>query len=371
MKIKHSLALLVLAVCAVLSGQDIILENYPEGTDFWVVIPYNMVKFKLGDALAHYQLALEIRDQTKNIVYSADTDLAVPKSDWLKDTALPYAFKKALKPGKYQVLLRLKNLSLGDKYDLKRTFIIGDNYTEIGQAYFIATKEGIEFIPPAAEKQAPAADSWSIRQKFTTAVDSIHVSVGDSIISYISPAKEIRADITTFLRNAPKAPVKISFYEHNIRYVMDPFLYDQWFSYNARYSFEEQIEQLRYIANQNEWNSLRKIPEELYPEVIEKFWSVHDPSPGTLRNETRESFYQRVVVADERYTIHKRLKGWKSDRGRIYIKYGEPDEIHSEVHPIDMYPYIVWIYYSRNLEFEFADTGGFGQYKLRNKDEEY
>ena len=36
-----------------------------------------------------------------------------------------------------------------------------------------------------------------------------------------------------------------------------------------------------------------------------------------------------------------------------------------------MYPYIVWIYYSRNLEFEFADTGGFGQYKLRNKDEEY
>ena len=131
MKIKLSLALLVLAVCAVLSGQDIILENYPEGTDFWVVIPYNMVKFKLGDALAHYQLALEIRDQTKNIVYSADTDLAVPKSDWLKDTALPYCFQKALKPGKYQVLLRLKNLSLGDKYDLKRTFIIGDNYTEI------------------------------------------------------------------------------------------------------------------------------------------------------------------------------------------------------------------------------------------------
>jgi len=65
------------------------------------------------------------------------------------------------------------------------------------------------------------------------------------------------------------------------------------------------------------------------------------------------------------------LKGWKSDRGRIYIKYGEPDEVYNEVHPLDLKPYIVWVYYRPNLVFVFMDMGGYGQYELRNKDEEY
>jgi GWxTD domain-containing protein len=116
---------------------------------------------------------------------------------------------------------------------------------------------------------------------------------------------------------------------------------------------------------------LRRLRNDDLEEGLEQFWTIHDPSPGTLRNEARELFYQRVLTADERYTIHARLQGWASDRGRIYIKYGEPDEISAEVLPLDSYPYIVWHYYNRNLRFIFDDVGGFGQYTLRNTEDEY
>jgi hypothetical protein len=71
------------------------------------------------------------------------------------------------------------------------------------------------------------------------------------------------------------------------------------------------------------------------------------------------------------FTIHKKLKGWASDRGRIYIKFGEPDEITTDVHPIGRYPNITWTYYKQNKEFYFADVKGYGQYILRNKEAEY
>ena len=53
--------------------------------------------------------------------------------------------------------------------------------------------------------------------------------------------------------------------------------------------------------------------------------------------------------------------------GRIYIIYGEPDQILSDVFPVGRLPSITWYYYSLNKVFVFYDFRGYGNYELRNK----
>ena len=63
---------------------------------------------------------------------------------------------------------------------------------------------------------------------------------------------------------------------------------------------------------------------------IEQFWLKRDPTPGTPENEYREEHYRRIAYADETFATNA-VPGWKTDRGRIYIKYGPP--VEREAHP--------------------------------------
>src|SRR4029077_6039286 len=62
---------------------------------------------------------------------------------------------------------------------------------------------------------------------------------------------------------------------------------------------------------------------------IEAFWQRRDPSPDTEENEYKEEHYRRIAYANEHFAAG--IPGWKSDRGRIWIVYGKPDEVDS--HP--------------------------------------
>src|SRR5258708_23531921 len=60
---------------------------------------------------------------------------------------------------------------------------------------------------------------------------------------------------------------------------------------------------------------------------IEQFWLRRDPTPDTPENEYKEEYYRRIAYANEHFASG--IPGWKTDRGRIYIKFGPPDEIDS------------------------------------------
>lgn len=62
---------------------------------------------------------------------------------------------------------------------------------------------------------------------------------------------------------------------------------------------------------------------------IEQFWLRRDPTPDTAENEFKEEHYRRIAYANEHFPAG--IPGWKTDRGRIYIVFGPPDEIES--HP--------------------------------------
>src|SRR5271169_3105366 len=62
---------------------------------------------------------------------------------------------------------------------------------------------------------------------------------------------------------------------------------------------------------------------------IEAFWQRRDPTPDTEENEYKEEHYQRIAYSNEHFAAG--VQGWRTDRGRMYIMYGKPDEIES--HP--------------------------------------
>ncbi len=352
-------------------AQDMIYENYEDGTDFWLMIAYNQLVFHADGGDSPYQVSVEVKASGKKAQLLFNERLVIPKRDWLAESGIPVRFSAKLNPGTYNVSIDIKNLRLGGKQNIKRQIKISDKLTELGMPYLVVSKEGVDFIPASPRKIPAEISGCRIKQRFHAAIDSVGIDISGRRLSILRPGDRIDADLSGYLSEMGEQIPKLSYYEGNIYYHMEPFLFSPWFSYDLRYNLKDQIAQIRYIATQAEWKVLRKVPSDRYGEAIEQFWSLHDPSPGTVRNEAREQFYQRVITADERYSIHKKLKGWVSDRGRIYIKYGEPDEIVSESLPLDAYPHIVWYYYGPNREFIFADVGGYGQYQLRNKDEEF
>src|SRR5208337_4557486 len=95
-------------------------------------------------------------------------------------------------------------------------------------------------------------------------------------------------------------------------------------------------------------------------------------------NEFREEHYRRIAYANEHFAAGK--PGWKTDRGRIYIAWGKPDEIDSHPaggqyqRPFDegggstsTFPFETWHYrylegIGENIDLEFVDTCMCGDY---------
>jgi len=66
---------------------------------------------------------------------------------------------------------------------------------------------------------------------------------------------------------------------------------------------------------------------------LDRYWKDKDQTPETAQNEARDRFTARVQYANDHYSIAGVVKGMFSDRGRVYVRYGEPDEMHQEVIP--------------------------------------
>ena len=124
------------------------------------------------------------------------------------------------------------------------------------------------------------------------------------------------------------------------------------------------IAQLRYVARDREIAAMRQAPnEDERIRLFREFWDRRDPSPGTRRNERMEEYYYRVAFANERYG-RMRDQGWSTDRGEVFIRFGEPDFVESHPFEYDSRPYEVWYYNRVGRRFIFVDDTGGGDYRL-------
>jgi GWxTD domain-containing protein len=147
---------------------------------------------------------------------------------------------------------------------------------------------------------------------------------------------------------------------------------------------------------------------------LEDFWKRRDPTPDTAENESRLDFQARIRHANLNFDAPGSERGMFADMGRVYIRYGEPDEVLKQVIPAgdqtlsrvltelelsedrptgdvhqkglggDTRPYEVWVYQAvaavtpdtdparldhvrsaRRMVFLFVDEHGYGNFTLR------
>src|SRR5579859_3354149 len=146
--------------------------------------------------------------------------------------------------------------------------------------------------------------------------------------------------------------------------------YKQWLS-----------EDVIYIITPEERNAFLQLStNEEREQFIEQFWLRRSSNPDLPDNDFKEEHYRRIAYANEHYASG--IPGWKSDRGRIYITFGPPDEIDS--HPsggsyqrpsaegggeTSTYPFEDWRYryiegIGNDVNIEFVDPTMTGEYRM-------
>ena len=140
-------------------------------------------------------------------------------------------------------------------------------------------------------------------------------------------------------------------------------------------------EDVVYIITPDERKAfLRLSTNEEREQFIETFWQKRNPNPESPDNEFKEEHYRRIAYANARFASG--LAGWRTDRGRIYIMWGPPDETDS--HPsggayerlpeegggsTTAYPFEDWRYrhidgIGDDINLEFVDTTWSGEFHL-------
>jgi GWxTD domain-containing protein len=114
--------------------------------------------------------------------------------------------------------------------------------------------------------------------------------------------------------------------------------------------------------------------------MLDKFWLRRDPDPNTPENEYQLEFTKRVEYAQENFTTPLK-EGIRSDRGRVYVLFGPPDEVEDESagkgsisgfsdSTWSSKPYFAWKYHGRKdaggkqMLFVFVDEHGDGEYLI-------
>lgn len=100
-------------------------------------------------------------------------------------------------------------------------------------------------------------------------------------------------------------------------------------------------------------------------EFLFNFWGRRDQTPSTPTNEFKKMFMDRVDVANERYKTFSSV-GYKTDRGRVFTRLGEPNEIERFPNETNSKPYEIWTYHQieGGVYFIFGDYTGFSNYVL-------
>jgi GWxTD domain-containing protein len=128
----------------------------------------------------------------------------------------------------------------------------------------------------------------------------------------------------------------------------------------------EEFRTARYITQLEDVNMFEKLTtSEAQKEFLGKFWARIENEEAGRSNITRTIYLQRVLTANQRYKTFAN-PGWRTNQGRVYILYGEPDETQRFPNSTEDKPYEIWNYHQieGGVEFVFIDVTGFNEYIL-------
>jgi GWxTD domain-containing protein len=200
----------------------------------------------------------------------------------------------------------------------------------------------------------------------------VSASTADKAAQAPEPVKDAAQDKTSSESDKRNKPVseKIKKEQQKALHQELSKVYKKWLDEDVRYIItDEERAAFKQLSNDEERDNF-----------IEAFWARRDPTPDTEENEFKEEHYRRIAYSNEHFAAG--IPGWKTDRGRMYIVYGPPDEIDS--HPsggsyerpmeegggeTSTYPFEDWRYryiegIGQEVIIEFVDTCMCGDYHM-------
>ncbi len=363
---------------------DLYINKHQDHQEIVVQISYSRLRFIYQESsfISQNSISLAIIDKSEKQVYCKSRNIHI-KADNYKETLtrkniIEEKFRTHLKQGKYQFIAKLHDRISGKNWIVKKDFQIEESNQYFSPLSFFRIEEGktIENPDESGRIYKKKDKVLLIQQEIFQTIDSLQYTVineyNESIFS-----KEIKH----VLPGRISYRINIADYQYGeyifiINYYVigellstkESFWIEERSSVYLNQDIDDLILQIKYFAKTDDIKRIKNAPDSLKMKAIDDFWKSQDPTPETERNELKEEFYKRIDIANKKYTIRGYLSGWQTDRGRIYIKYGEPDEIVSNPYNMSLiervYAVEVWYYYTLDKVFVFLDKRGYGKYEL-------
>lgn len=280
-------------------------------------------------AISCIQIASNIQKSTdKNSVFYKNTLEIVPNPDRLFGnnlTVLYYYF---------------------ELYNLKEPYITND--------YFIES----EITDLSGNKIKSQEKKYSLKNESKVEVGTFEISdlptnSYNLVIKVVNDKNKEEAVNTKkfFVYNSDTS--KISYEKFKESYLLSEY---------AKYTeaqLDDEFKHATYLvtdAEREQYNTIKDL--EGKRKFMYDFWKKRDPTPMTTINEFKVSYYDRIKYANQYFKFDFN-EGWQTDRGRIYIVYGKPDDVERHPFEADQRAYEIWKYdnLEGGIQFVFVDMG--------------
>ena len=129
-------------------------------------------------------------------------------------------------------------------------------------------------------------------------------------------------------------PVQKKFFMYNpsvksLPVSMEAHLQSQEFADMDSLELLQYFAPLKYVAEGVEISQFRELGTEGRRQFLMAFWQRRNPSGSSRDNPYKRNFLKRLDYANNHFATSLQ-EGWETDRGRVWLKYGEPTHIDRE-----------------------------------------
>ncbi len=380
--------------------------------EFYYQIPFEQLEFRPSAAgfEAEFKTAVTLSDSAGRVLLREEwtQPLAAAQREEIAGRFLPNQFELTLSPGRYRISLTVTD-SHSQKQGAAESWFharaIAENglaLSDLQAASSIAvdtsqskfSKNGLKVVPHASAEfslsqpllyfyfeiyHLTPADSYEVNYTIknvrgevlrslppktarvhassSVEVGGIHVGNLPDSIACLSVA--VHEQVT-----GKQAVIEKAFRVRTSDAALNEYALDVELQQMPEAEFKRHLEQAHYLLSDEDKSLLKALGVAGQKSYLSRLWRQLDPLPETPANEFREEYFKRVRYADENFSSGFSA-GWKSDRGRIAIKFGAPNEVERYPAKTTARPYEVWTYYREGRkQFIFADIEGFGKYVL-------
>lgn len=371
-------------------------------------IPYNLFSYKKegGKLTAPFRVRVEFEnlDTGESLLDTMTRRSVIPsyKEAEKRNLLALEQFRLYCKPGSYRITFNVIDINTGQKItrsEMLRVDSLKEHLTlsDIELATSIETdttkgrftKNGLKVIPnPSGIYGAGRAKLYFYVEVYNIKKDSIPYEIDytildekGNIVDRIGPNKkhknlDIAIDIDIGGLNL--VAFKAGFYTLRIQVKdgEDSAIAERNFQVHKKVAAEvrktpffteeekKYYKRIEYLSSEKELSFYKTLSDSGKLEFLKRFWLKRDINPATPENEGLAEFIKRIKYVEKNFSTSFK-KGYSSDRGRIYIKYGAPDIRERHQFEVAYRPYEVWEYYSfGGYIFIFSDLSGDGAFQL-------